>query len=187
MPRRPRHPLEPGLYHITVKGIRDEPIFLDDFDRFGLIRLLGDVHDQENFLLRGFFLMTTHYHLTIETHTGELSRPMKHVNHVHALRFNRAHGYGGHLLRDRYSAKPIRDEWHLYEVVRYLARNPVKAGLCKRPEDWRWGSFAIALGLAPCPPFFDATWTLRLFSEDDEEAKRQLVGFVNYEPEYAHI
>jgi REP element-mobilizing transposase RayT len=187
MPRGPRGPLEPSLYHLTALGIRDEPIFLDDFDRFGLLRLLGEATDPDHFIVRAFCLMTTHYHAVVETHSGEISAQMRRINHLHAIRFNKAHGFGGHLFRDRFSATPIRDDWHQFESLRYLALNPVRAGICERPEDWPWGSFAIVLGRAPCPPFFDPAWTLRLFSSDDAEARRQFAGFVAYDPEYIGV
>jgi putative transposase len=187
VPRDPRLPLEPGFYHLTARGIRSEPIFLDDLDRLGILRLLRDAQDDMHFKLCAFCLMGTHYHALIETRSGDISHRMKRVNGLHALRFNKAHGYRGHLFDDRFRARAIRDEWHLYECVRYLALNPVKADLCDRPEQWRWGSFAIAVGTAPAPPFFDASWTLRLFSEDDEAARRQLASFVAYEPDYVRF
>ncbi|HEY2936442.1 MAG TPA: transposase [Gaiellaceae bacterium] len=187
MPRSPRQPLAPGYYHLTTHGIRDEPIFLDDLDRIGLLRLFGDAEDDEHFRLRAYALMTTHYHALVQTRSGQISSRMKRLNGLHALRFNRAHGYRGHVFGGRFSATEIKDEWHLYETVRYIAMNPVRAGLCCRPEDWPWGSFAVATGTAPAPPFFDATWKLRLFSKDDEDARRQLARFVAYEPDYVRF
>ena len=187
MPRPPRHPLEPGYYHITAHGIRSEPIFLDDLDRMGFLRLFGDAEDDVHFRLRAYALLTTHYHAIVQSQTGDISARMKRLNGLHALRFNRTHGYRGHLLEGRFQLTFIRDEWHLYEAVRYVAMNPVRAGLCRRPEDWPWGSFAGAMGTAAAPPFFDASWTLRLFSEDDEDARRQLARFVAYEPDYVRF
>jgi putative transposase len=187
MPRTPRRPLDPGLYHITAVGVRDEPIFLDEFDRFGLYRLLHEESDPDHFVVRAFCEMTTHYHALVETPSGDISARMRRINHVHAIRFNQAHGYRGHLFRDRFSSKPVADEWYLFECLRYIALNPVRAGLCDKPEEWRWGSYATVMGTAPRPPFFDPSWTLRLFSDNDEEARRQFGGFVAYCPEYVPI
>ncbi len=187
MPRSARHPLDPGFYHVTARGIRAEPIFVDELDRLGFLQLLADAQDAEHLVCRAYCLMTTHYHLLIETRSGDVAPRMCRLNGLHALHFNRAHGYEGHLFRSRYDAKCIGDEWHLYETVRYLAINPVRAGLCNRAEEWRWSSFAAALGAVPCPPFFDATWTLRLFSEDEAAARDQLRRFVTYEPDYVRF
>jgi putative transposase len=187
MPRAPRRPLDPGLYHLTCVGVRKEPIFVNDFDRHGLLRLLHEESDAAHFVVRAFCLMTTHYRALVETRSGEISTRMKRINHVHAIRFNQAHGFRGHLFRDRFRSIPVVDDWHLFECLRYIALNPVRAGLCDKPEEWRWGSFAVVMGRAPCPPFFDPTWTLRLFSEDDEEARKQFARFVAYDPEYVQI
>src|SRR5262249_34664997 len=107
MPRVPRQTLPPGLYHVTAHGIRSEPIFLDDLDRANLLHLLADADSERHFICRAFCLMTTHYHLLVETTSGDLSTRMKRVNGLHALRFNRAHGYSGHLFGRRFRATEI--------------------------------------------------------------------------------
>ena len=46
----------------------------------------------------------------------------------------------GHLYQGRYKSFPIEEDFHLLSVLRYIERNAVRAGLCKRAEDWKWGS-----------------------------------------------
>jgi putative transposase len=57
----------------------------------------------------------------------------------------------------------VTDE-HLLEAHRYVALNPVRAGLCKRPESWRWGSFRALAGLEEAPTFLDMDGVLNLFA-----------------------
>ncbi|MGI8840761.1 MAG: transposase, partial [Caulobacteraceae bacterium] len=45
----------------------------------------------------------------------------------------------GHLWQGRFSSTAM-DEAHLYAAARYVALNPVRAGLARRAEDWRWSS-----------------------------------------------
>jgi hypothetical protein len=129
--------------------------------------------------------MSTHYHLLVETETGELSAAMRDLNGTYAKLFNREHGVRGHLFEDRFYAGLVEGDWHLLELLRYLALNPVRAALCVAPAAWRWGSFAAVMGKAPAPPFLDIGWTLRLFSREDADARRQFSNFVAYAPALA--
>ncbi len=63
---------------------------------------------------------------------------MRHLNGRYAQRFNRRHGWSGHVFAQRYSAYVIRDARHLEQACAYIAANPVKAGLCETDEDWPW-------------------------------------------------
>ncbi len=46
-----------------------------------------------------------------------------------------------HFWQKRYYDFNIRDNPQFVEKLRYIHRNPVKAGLCEHPEDWEWSSF----------------------------------------------
>src|SRR5207244_11563466 len=124
-----------------------------------------------------YCLMSTPYHLLVDTQTAELSDAMRDLNGIYAKWFNKEHGFRGHVFEERFSAESVTTESHLLEVVRYIALNPVRAGLVSTPARWRWGSFAVVMGGVRAPPFLDASWTLRLFSEDDTEARRQLASW----------
>jgi hypothetical protein len=55
--------------------------------------------------------------------------------------YNRRHRRVGHLFQGRFKAQLIEDEGYYREISRYIHLNPVRAGLTKRPQDWRWGSY----------------------------------------------
>ena len=46
----------------------------------------------------------------------------------------------GHLYQGRLKTFPIEDDSHFLSVLRYVERNPVRASLCNRAEDWKFGS-----------------------------------------------
>ena len=183
MPRLPRN-LEPGLYHLTACGVRSERIFLTGEDGSSYLELVGEVTDPEDFLCRGFALMPTHTHLLVETRTGRISDAMRRLQGVYALRFNKRHDVAGHVFRGRFGSEHITTEAYLMEVIRYIALNPVRAGLCGTAVAWRWGSIACILGRRRPPDFLDVAWTLRLFHEDPAEARRRLAEFVAVLPEF---
>jgi len=101
-----------------------------------------------------FCLMTTHYHLIVETERSKLSRGMQVLNGRYAQRFNQRHDRDGHLFRARYSVYVIDDEAGLEASCLYVLENPVRAGLCEKPSDWPWSGWAcahaaLAQGLSP--------------------------------------
>jgi REP element-mobilizing transposase RayT len=170
--------LEPGFYHLTARGNRGGAIFLGERDRATFCDCVVKASRGETFLVRAYCLMSTHYHLLVETETAQVSDAMRYLNGTYAKWFNKEHGLRGHVFEQRFHAAHVDDDWHLAEVVRYLALNPVRAGLSPMPEQWRWGSYAAIVAQAPAPPFLEISWTLRLFSDDDLEARRQLTSFV---------
>jgi putative transposase len=104
---------------------------------------------------------------------------MQRLNGSYAQWFNREYERTGHLFGDRYHAVLVERESHARELVRYIARNPVRAGLCKRPEDWPWSSYAATLGLAPTPAFLNCDELLSWFAPQRAAAIRRLKAFVD--------
>jgi putative transposase len=72
----------------------------------------------------------------------------------------------------------VEAEGHLLELFRYLALNPVRAGLCTHPANWRWSSYAAAIGWAAPAPFLDLDEVLLLFAHDRAVARDRLQAFV---------
>jgi len=85
--------------------------------------------------------MTNHYHILLQTPDANISRAMRHLNSIYTQRFNKAHGFDGTLFRGRYKSVLVCDDSHLLELVRYIHKNPVKAGLVKNMKDYRWSSY----------------------------------------------
>jgi putative transposase len=58
------------------------------------------------------------------------------------MRFHAHHNtFGmGHVYRGRFKSFPIERDEHLLAVLRYVERNPLRAKLVKRADEWRWGS-----------------------------------------------
>ena len=93
--------------------------------------------------------MTTHFHLLLDVPADALGSGMKWLNGTYAQQFNRRHDRWGHLCGDRYAITHIESVRQLLRTFRYIARNPVEAGLVERPEDYVWSSYAGTAGYAP--------------------------------------
>ena len=104
--------------------------------------------------------MTTHYHLVVEGAREALSRALQRANGHYAQLANSARGRTGHLFGDRFAVRVIEDEEYLLASVRYVLLNPVRAGLCERPEDWPWSGSRFGKALDRPRPVSSAPWEL---------------------------
>jgi REP element-mobilizing transposase RayT len=143
MARLPRSHLPDGLYHVTTRCDADRAIYLDDFDRAAFLRRLVLVARRSAWTIHVWCLMTTHYHLVVETARVALSEGMRELNGPYARRFNERHGHRGHLFEERFLAHVIESDRHLEAACLYVLSNPVRAGLCESPEDWPWSGHGL--------------------------------------------
>jgi hypothetical protein len=81
---------------------------------------------------------------------------MRHVNGLYTQRFNRRHERVGHVFQGRFHAVLVERETHFLELARYVVLNPVRAGLVRRAEDYRWSSLRAGLGFESAPPWLTA-------------------------------
>jgi putative transposase len=145
MPRRPRETAPGTIHHIYARGVAGTDVFRDDLDRQLYLRLLGDALDRFELVCLAHCLMANHVHLLLETPEDNLSRGIQRVHGIYAQKFNWRHGRSGHLFQGRFGATRITSNAHLLIATMYIARNPVEAGLCAEPGDWRWTSYEAAL------------------------------------------
>lgn len=169
----------PGaLYHITARGNAGADIYLSDRDRTLFLEVLGAVCERFGWRCPSYCLMTNHYHLVIETPEGDLSRGMRQLNGVYTQRFNRTHGRQGHVFQGRYHAVLVDRDAYFKTLCRYVVLNPVRAGLVRRPERWRWSSYRATIGSAPVPVWLDADALLEQFARSRRIARAAYRDFV---------
>jgi len=131
----------PGaFYHITQRGNNRENIFRKPGDKKYYLNKLSDLKDKYDFQLLGFALMDNHYHLLMQTGTDPLHKIIFRQNMYYSRYFNKSHNRSGHLYGGRYKAALIQDEHYLFAVLRYIHWNPVRAGICRYPEEYKWSS-----------------------------------------------
>lgn len=178
MARPLRIEYEGAVYHITSRGNARQDIFLDDGDRSGFLKILGDVVERYNWICHAYCLMANHYHLLIETPDANLSRGMRQLNGVYTQAFNRRHDRVGHVMQGRYKAILVQKGSHLLELVRYIVLNPVRAKLVSRPRDWRWSSYRMTAGELALPQFLTTDWILAQFDQERDKAVKEYRKFV---------
>lgn len=164
MPRPPRIDIAGATHHIAALAVEKERVFREPADRKRLLALLEAIAGCYQWSCGAYCLMGTHFHLIVNTPEPTLSRGMQQLCGSYAGWFNWKYGRRGHLFGRRFGSVLIVSDEHLLEAHRYVALNPVRAGLCRRPESWRWGSFRALAGLEAGPPFLDIDDVLDLFA-----------------------
>ena len=177
MPRRLRDFIPGCSYHLTQRGNRKSEIFVDDTDRRVYLKLLRQNCAAEKVRIWAYSLMGNHvHHVAVPEHEHSLSRAFQKTHGSFALYFNTRHIKSGHLWQGRFKAC-VLDEPHLWNAVRYVERNPVRAGLVTRAEDYAWSSAAAHCGLredavlSPGLPFLDSIpdWSAYLSGQEKGE------------------
>ena len=107
--------------------------------------------------------MHNHLHLLVETPEPNLAAGMQRLHGLHAQAFNKRHRHVGHLFQGRYGAVVVRTDEQLLTVARYIALNPVEAGLCRSAADWPWCSHAAIVNGVAAPGWLDAERLLAYF------------------------
>jgi putative transposase len=139
MARVARSSLPDGIFHVYARGIAGSlPLFADDDDRRFFLALLARCVDAFRWRCHAFALLSTHYHLVVETTRANLSAGLHRLNWRYADHVNDRYERFGHVFASRFQARVIETEEYLYDACTYVLQNPVRAGLCDRPEDWPW-------------------------------------------------
>lgn len=154
---RPLRDQSGGFRHITSRGNRRQAIFVDDDDRERFLQLLERVRRAFEWRISAWCLMTNHFHLVLHAPETTISCECRHFCGEYAQEFNWRHGFTGHLFQGRFGAEVIVDERQLFESIRYVDRNPERAGM----EPWPWSSYWAHVRVAAPRPFHDIAWVRR--------------------------
>lgn len=145
MASTPRPIVPGGMYHVSVCGTGPCVIFHDHEDHQHFNFTLAKTVERYGWLLLLWTHMTTHAHLLVWTPQPNLDVGMQRTKSCYALQYNRKYERRGALFDGRYGCRFIQTEKQFFRTVAYIANNPRKAGLCKRGEDWFWGSYGATL------------------------------------------
>jgi putative transposase len=171
------HCAVPGYpHHVRQRGVRKQPVFYDDSDYLVYLRNLKNGCVEHDLRIDSYSLMTNHFHLIAVPKTEvSISRALHDAHTSYSRYFNAKYGFVGHAWQGRpqYSAM---DERHMWIAVRYVERNPVRAKMVARAEDYLWSSAAAHCGLRDDillskefpPPNVIPNWSEWLKVEDSE-------------------
>jgi putative transposase len=147
MPRPPRAFVD-GIYHVASHASDTRHLFLSRDDRTTFLDRFALVMERFSLRLVAYALLGNHYHLVLATPDGRVSTALQQLHSWYSRTHNRRHGRSAHLFRAHFFARELRSDADLLGACRYVAHNPVSAGLCPDPFSWPWSSTAASAGLA---------------------------------------
>jgi putative transposase len=172
----------PGYpHHVTQRGNRRQRTFLRNDDYRAYLELMAEWCGRCGVAVWAYCLMPNHVHLIVVPKTEDALRLAIGEAHRRYTRLvNFRQGWRGHLWEGRF-ASFVMDQSYLLACARYVEQNPVRAGLCKRPQDYPWSSAAAHLArqddvLARVKPLLDLVprWASHLSADMDEPTIKQL-------------
>jgi REP element-mobilizing transposase RayT len=146
MPRRPRN-LYAGIYHLAAHASDTRYLYVSDQDREDFLERLARIWEKFELALLSYVLLGSHYHALVRIPDARLSQALQRLHTQYSRWHNRRHGRSAHLFRAHAMIREIGSDAQLLAACRYLALNPVEAGLVTDPLDWPWSSARAHAGL----------------------------------------
>lgn len=176
MARPLRIEYEGAVYHVMARGNDRGKIFFSKKDYLRFKKYLFDAREKYSFILHSYTLMTSHYHLIIETPEGNLSKIMHYLNSAYSTYLNIRKQRSGHLFQGRYKSILIDSDSYLLELSRYIHLNPVRAQMVEHPEDYPHSSYASFIGAGD--GLTEPSFVLSMFSAETSISKHKYKVFV---------
>ncbi|NQT58674.1 MAG: transposase [Bacteroidetes bacterium] len=180
MGRKPRELVPGGIYHLIQRGNNKNYIFSETRDKYRFMTILTELQESLDFSLFYHVLMDNHYHLILQTGIASPSAPvskiMYHLNLSYTRYYNKRCSQVGTLYGSRYTGKLILDDQHLFRLLRYLAYNPVQAGMVKYPAEYRWSAHPAIRNNLSTP--VDKGKVLSYFGKDPVEARKRYTAYI---------
>ena len=141
MPSSARVVYDNAVYHIVQRGNNKQDIFKDEKDFKRFLSIIRRYIRKYNVQVYHYCLMLNHVHLLVKITRREcLAKMMQSILQSYRLYYGNKYGYVGHLYQGRFKSKLIEDDSYLLECGRYVERNPARAGLVAKPDEYPWSS-----------------------------------------------
>jgi putative transposase len=178
VPRPHRLQVAGGVYHLTTRSNLGRVAFASDRERAQFLSFVAETVARHAWSCRAYCVLSTHYHLLVATPEPNVAAGMQYLKGRYAQWVNWSREEGGHLFEGRYRSVLVENDGHALEVHRYIALNPVRAGLVRDAESWQWSSVRALLALEPAAPFLDVASALAPFGPTSVSARRRLRAFI---------
>ena len=191
MARTPRLVIEDVVYHVLNRANGRETIFQEEKDYRLFEKILFEGKEKYPINIYSFCIMPNHWHFVLSSEKGEnIPSFMRWITHTHTQRWHASHkSIGcGHLYQGRYKSFPIEKDNHFLQVCRYVERNPLRAGIVQKAEDWQWSSlWKREHGTEKQSPLLSSwpvekpdsylEWTNTLLKDEEEKLKKIRYAF----------
>jgi REP-associated tyrosine transposase len=146
MPRRPRIHSPGGFYHVTLRGNHRRAIFVKEGDQRLLNTIVARAASTFGARIHAYCWMSNHIHLLLQAGAEPIANPMRNIAAEFARAMQSKLGTTGHFFERRYHATLVDSDAYLLQLIRYIHRNPVEAGMCDAVGEYRWTSHHAYVG-----------------------------------------
>jgi len=185
MPRKPRICPAGTCFHVLNRAVARLTLFEKQADYEAFERVLESAHHRFGLPIFSYIVMPNHWHFVVRPKTKrQVTEFFRWLTHTHTMRWHAHHRTEGtgHLYQGRFKTFPIEEDEHLRAVLRYTERNALRANLCDRAEDWKYGSlWRVVHGdgqsrslLSPWPIDRPRTW-LAMVNRPQNEAEEKAI------------
>ncbi len=179
VPRASRIKSESGIYHIIMRGINRQTLFLDDEDCTKFIQTLQRYKEICGYKLYAYCLMGNHLHLLLQEKNEPLETFMRRICGSYVFWYNKKYDRIGYLFQDRFRSEPVEDDTYFVVVLRYIFQNPLKAGIADKISNYKWTNYK---DYTEVNKMTDKDFVLNMFNEMDKgKALKSFVEYTNQE------
>ena len=176
MPRQAREKSESEIYHLMLRGINKQNIFEDEEDKKRFLETLEYYRRKSGYLLYGYCLMNNHIHLLIKEKNESISELIKRISSSYVYWYNQKYERCGHLFQERFKSEVVETQAYFLMVLRYIHKNPVKAGITQDASKYLWSSYQDYVRTSGIT---DIDFALDIFSSDRIKAVKLFADYTN--------
>jgi putative transposase len=144
MPRKPIVRSNEHYYHLTARSNNKEDFYIRKELMWSImLSHLRSLQHEHRIQLAAFVLMDNHFHILMLTPEEDIDRIMYFFMKKISTSIRKSTGRINRVFGNRYKGCLILDESHLFNVYKYIYRNPVKAGLCQNIEQYKYSSWKM--------------------------------------------
>ncbi len=138
--RRARFTYIGAFHHVMNRGLNGTNIFPRPEDKSYFLSILLNKSKFYKIKILAYCIMSNHYHIILQNTSGKLSDFMKQLNGIYGTYFRKKYGGQGYVFQNRFKSTLIQEGKYLINSIIYTLLNPVRAGMVKSPEEYKWSS-----------------------------------------------
>lgn len=123
-----------------LRGVNKQDIFFEEKDYLEFKNIIRKTKKKFLYQLYSYVLMPNHIHLEIKDENYKLSQIIHSIGTSYANYFNKKYKRAGHLFENRFESRNVENTYYIFNLVRYIHQNPLKAGI-SRMEEYKWSSY----------------------------------------------
>ncbi len=167
MSRKARVKSQTGIYHVILRGVNRQNIFVDDQDRLRLLDTFAKYKRKIAFRLFAYCLMSNHIHLLIQECQEAIGMTMKRISASYVFWYNSKYDRCGHLFQERFRSEPVDTDSYFLTLLRYIHQNPVKAHIVDNVAAYKWSSYREYTDICR---IIDRDYVLKMFADNLTDA-----------------